>query len=119
MTIIRWAAVAVTALMALMNIGVVVGTGDQKAAAFLILTGLVLGIAGLVAVVGFLRGSAWGRPALLGVAGLNLVGGVIAAVADMDGAVIGIVLSALGLVLGYLAASPGATTLRAPSSSLH
>jgi len=117
MKIVRWAAAAVTVLMSLMNVGVVLGGPDQKPSTLLVVVALVLGAAGFVAVVAFLRGLSWGRPALLGVGALNLVGGVVALAARSEGAVIGIVVSLLILVLGFLSPGTASAPRRASSPS--
>ena len=47
---------------------------------------LVLGVAGFVAAFGLARNTTWGIPAALAVAGANVVGAVIALLADSEGA---------------------------------
>jgi hypothetical protein len=100
MKIIRWAAVLVTILMALMNLGTVFATGDQRPGTGLLVLGLVAGVAGIAAAVGLVRQASWGPAAVTGVGAINAVLAVIALTQDMEGAIVGLAVSALGLVLG-------------------
>ena len=110
MQILKWAAVAVTALFALMNLGAVlepdVGTGFRIAAA-------ALGLAGVVATVGLGASRAWGRSAVIAVGALNVAAAVVGLVADEPGAVIGIVVGGLAVVLGALAPTASGEPVRA------
>jgi len=65
----------------------------------------VLGAAGFVAAYGLARNTTWGIPAALAVAGVNVVGAIIALVSDSEGAIIGLVVSAVALVLAFLTGS--------------
>lgn len=97
---IRWAAVAATALMSLMNLPVAFDA-DPDIATPLAWSATVLGVLGLAAAAGLLRRASWGRPAVLAVGALNLLGAVVAVGNGWEGGVIGLVLSALILALGF------------------
>ncbi len=114
MKIIRWAAVAVTVLMSLMNVGLVFGSDDDIPVAVVVLA-VGLGLLGFAAAAGLGARTAWGRPAVLGIGALNLVGAVIALIVGGEGAAIGLVVSALILVLGFL--SPDADVSRRPAGA--
>ncbi|HST66127.1 MAG TPA: hypothetical protein VLM05_13140 [Mycobacteriales bacterium] len=102
MKAIRWAAVAATTLMSLMNVPVVFeGDSDEIATPFAVVIAIV-GIAGLVAAYGLARRLPWGRPAVLAIGVLNVAGAVLALADGWDGAVIGLVVSVLALGLGVL-----------------
>jgi hypothetical protein len=58
-----------------------------------------------VAAYGLARNTTWGIPAALAVAGVNVVGAIIALVSDSEGAIIGLVVSAVALVLAFVAGS--------------
>jgi hypothetical protein len=100
MKIVKWAAVAVTGLFVLMNLGAVLEPDvDTPFRVF----GAVLGLAGAAAAVGLGTSQSWGRAAVIGVGVLNVIGSVVALLADQQGAGIGIVVGGLGAVLGLLA----------------
>jgi peptidoglycan/LPS O-acetylase OafA/YrhL len=110
---IRWAAVAATILMALMNVPVVFeGDDDEIATPLAVVIGLV-GIAGLVAAVALARRLPWGRPAVLAIGVLNLAGAVVALAQGWDGAAIGLVVSLLAVGFGWFS-----ETERAPATAL-
>ena len=98
--IIRWAAVVVTALFVLLNLGVTV---DPDASAALRIGAGVMLVAGAFAAAGLARSAEWGRPAVAVVGALNAAGGVAALVADEPGGGIGVVLGGLAVVLAALA----------------
>jgi hypothetical protein len=108
MKLVRILAIVPLSLISLMNVGYPFGT-DPKPAVALAIAVVVLGLAGLVAAFGLARNTAWGIPAALAVAGVNVVGAIIALVADSEGAIIGLVVSSLSLVLTF-AASAGRRT---------
>ncbi|HEY6748344.1 MAG TPA: hypothetical protein VI357_21825 [Mycobacteriales bacterium] len=113
MKAIRWAAVAATALISLMNVPVVFeGNDDEIATPLAVVIGLV-GLAGLVAAFGLARRLPWGRPAVLAIGVLNLAGAVVALANSWDGAAIGLVVSLLVVGFGWFA-----ETERAPAPSL-
>lgn len=99
MTIVKWAAVAVTALMGLMNLGVApddsFGTGWRVA-------GVVFFVAAAVAVVGLARNLTWGRAAGVAVGAANAVAAFVGAASDIEGWQIGLVVAGLGAVLSAL-----------------
>lgn len=100
MKAIRWAAVVTTALMSLMNLpaGLDNGTGMPT---WLSWIATVVGVAGLVAAVGLARRVSWGRPAVLAIGLINLVGAVAALTVGWDGGGIGLVLSLAILGFGW------------------
>lgn len=100
MKTLRWAAVAVTALFVLMNLGAAL---DPEQAGWIRGFGSVAAVLGAVAAFGFARGLAWGRAAVVGVGALNAVGAVAALIADEDGFVPGIIVAGLAVALGVLA----------------
>lgn len=102
MKAIRWAAAAVTALMSLMNIPVAFDR-DVDIPTAVAWAATVVGVLGLVAAAGLLRRASWGRPAVLAIGAVNLVGAVVALANEWEGAVIGLVVSLLILGLGFLA----------------
>jgi hypothetical protein len=101
MKAIRWAAVAATVLMSLMNVPVVLeGDTDQvpTPVAWIV---LLVGVAGFGAAFGLARRLPWGRPAVLAIGTLNLVGAVVALADSWDGAAVGLVVSLLMVGLGW------------------
>ena len=102
MKFLRWAAVAVLSLMSLMNVGVL-AEGDDGPSAAVVTGAVLLGVFGFVAVYGLLRREPWGRPAAIAAGVLNLVGGIVAMANDSDGAIAGVVLGALIVVLSFAA----------------
>lgn len=67
----------------------------------------MLGLAGFVAAFGLARNTTWGIPAVLAVAGVSVVAAIIALVSETEGAIVGLVLSSLALVLAFIAGSTG------------
>ena len=104
MKFVRILAIVPLVLMSLMNVGYPFGT-DAKPDLVLAIAVLVLGVAGFVAAFGLARNTTWGIPAALGVAGINVAGAIIALVSDSDGAIVGLVVSSLALVLTFIAGS--------------
>jgi hypothetical protein len=102
MKVIRWAAVVVLVLMSLMNVGTILG-GDDAPPVAVVVGAVVLGLLGFVAAFGLARGLAWGRPAALAIGVINLIAAAIALAVGSDGAVIGLVVSALIVVLSFFA----------------
>ena len=105
----RISAIITLALMSLMNVGYPFGTNPKPDATLAIVV-FALGLAGLVAVFGLARNTNWGIPAALAVAAVNVAAGIIALVNDSEGAVIGLVVSSLALVLSLAASSGRRTT---------
>ncbi len=106
MKLVRILAIVPLALMSLMNVGYPFSS-DPKPEVALSIAVLVLGLAGFVAVFGLARNTAWGVPAALAVAGVNVAAAVIALVADLEGAIIGLVVSSAALVLAFIASTRG------------
>jgi hypothetical protein len=104
MKLFRILAIVPLALISLMNVGYPLGT-DPKPDVALAVAVLVLGVAGIVAAFGLARNTSWGVPAALAVAGINVAGAIIALVNDSEGAVIGVVISGLALVLSFAASA--------------
>jgi hypothetical protein len=102
MRIIRWAAAAVTVLMSLMNLPIAFDATEQKIPIAIAWAITVLGVLGIAAAVGLIRRARWGRPAVLAIGAVNVVGAIIAMIKNMDGAAIGLTVSALILLLGFL-----------------
>jgi hypothetical protein len=103
MNIIRWSAVLVTALFALMNLGV---TLDPDASTIVRIGAGVLALAGVLAATGLARATSWGRPAVIAVGALNVAGGIAALVTDEPGAGVGIVVGGLAVLLAALTRAP-------------
>ncbi|MGY2873564.1 hypothetical protein ACVW00_000754 [Marmoricola sp. URHA0025 HA25] len=104
MKTVRFLAIVPLGLISLMNVGYILPT-DPKHNLAVAIAVLALGLAGLGAVYGLARNTTWGVPAALAVAGINVAGAIVALVDDADGAVIGLVVSALALVLAFAASS--------------
>jgi len=110
MQIVKWAAVAVTTLFALMNLGTV-PDGDLDTAWRVF--GGVMAVAGLVAALALATSQSWGRAGIIVVGGINVGAAVIGLFTDEAGAVIGIVVAGLGVVLGALSGTETRQTVRA------
>ena len=104
MKFVRILAIVPLALISLINVGYPFGT-DPEPDVVLSIAVVVLGVAGLVAAFGLARNTTWGIPAALAVAGINVVGAIIALVSDSEGAIVGLILSAVALVLAFVAGS--------------
>lgn len=102
MKFLRWAAVVVLSLMSLMNVGILAEGGDGPSAA-VVAGAVALGLFGFVAAYGLARREPWGRMAAIAAGALNIVGGVIAIANDSDGAIAGVVLGAIIVVLSFAA----------------
>ncbi len=99
MKAVKWAAVAVTALFALMNFGAIFESDLDTPYRVL---GAVLAVVGAVAATALGTGRAWGRASVVVVGAVNLVTSITGLLTDQEGAVIGIVVGGLGVVLGVL-----------------
>ncbi len=110
MKIIRWAAVAVTALFVLMNAGAAFDPGQP---AWARIVGAVLGAAGLVAALGLAVNRSWGWVLVVAVGVLNCLGAVAALVLGGGGFAPGLVVGGLAVLLGLLARP----TVRKPAVS--
>ena len=91
-------------LMSLMDVGYVL-PADPKHNVGIAIAVAALGVAGLVAVYGLVRNTSWGMPAALTAAAVNVIAGVVALVNDSQGAVIGLTLSSIALLLSFVASS--------------
>lgn len=111
MKLVRWAAVAVTALFALMNLG---ATLDPEQEGWVRAIGAPLALAGVVAAVGLARDAGWGRPAVIAVGALNIASGLAALAADESAGAVGIVVGGLAVVLGALAGQDRSGRLTVP-----
>ena len=109
MGIVRWAAIAVTALMGLANFGLI---GQDVAGAVKVL-GVVLALAALAALVGLATRTSWGRSAAIAIGAINAVTALVGAFTGLDGWPIGLVLSALGVVLGAVYSPASRTAVAA------
>jgi hypothetical protein len=104
MLVIRWAAIALTTLFILMNLG---AAFESEQATWVRIVGATLGVAGIVAAIGFAVGRRWGWVAVAVVGALNCLGAITTLVVGGEGFLPGLVVGGLGLVLGVLA-RPGA-----------
>src|SRR4051812_11545282 len=98
MGIAKWAAVAVTVLMGLANLGQL--AQDDLGLKIL---GSALAVAAAIAVGGYALRRSWGATAVIAVGAANLVGCVVAIIAGSDGWPVSLVLSALAIVLTAVA----------------
>jgi hypothetical protein len=104
MKTVRILAIVPLALISLMNLGYALGT-DPKPDVALALAVAAMGLAGFAAAYGLARNTPWGILAALAVAAVNVAAAIIARVADEEGAIVGLVVSALALVLAFVAGS--------------
>ena len=100
MKIIRWAAVAVTALFVLMNAGAVL---DPVQPAWVTVAAAVLAVAGLLAGLGLALNKRWGWAAVVAVGALNCLGAVSTLLFGGEGFAIGLMVGGLAVLLGILA----------------
>jgi hypothetical protein len=104
MKLVRILAIVPLALISLLNVAYPFGT-DPKPDLALAAGALVLGLAGFVAAFGLARNTRWAVPAALAVAGVNVVAAISAIVTDTEGAIVGLVISAVALALVFVAGS--------------
>ena len=104
MKLFRILAIVPLALISLMNVGYPFGT-DPKPSVGVAVAVLAMGIAGLVATYGLARNTTWGIPAALVMSAVNVAGAVVALIADEEGAIIGLVVSAVALATAFAASS--------------
>jgi uncharacterized membrane protein (UPF0136 family) len=102
MKLVRILAIVPLALISLMNVGYSFGA-DPKPDVAIAIAVAAMGLAGFVAAYGLARNTSWGIPAALLVAGVNVAAAVIGLVADEEGAIIGLVISAIALALAFAA----------------
>jgi hypothetical protein len=99
--ITKWAAIAVTSLMGLANIGLIASSHLS-----LKILGPVLAVAAVISVIGLLTKRAWGTRAVIAVGVANLIAAIAGALAGVSGWPVGMVLSGLAIVLAAVS-SPG------------
>jgi hypothetical protein len=104
MKLARILAIVPLALVSLFNVGYPFGT-DPKPDLALAVAVAALGLAGFVAAFGLARTTTWGIPAALAVAGVNVVAAIVGLLADSEGAIVGLVISAVALALVFVAGS--------------
>ena len=101
MGITRWAAIAVTSLMGLANLGLLASSHLA-----LKILGPVLAVAAVASVVGLLTKRPWGTRAVIAVGAANLIAAIAGALAGVNGWPVGLVLSGLAIVLAAVS-NPG------------
>jgi hypothetical protein len=102
MKVVGWIAATALTLISLMDIGAALGGGGNSAAVRVLAP--LLGLLGMAAVYGLLRGRPWGPPAALAAGAANVVSALIAIALNSAGALIGLVVSLITLVLTAVAA---------------
>ncbi|MER7001993.1 DUF5336 domain-containing protein [Dactylosporangium sp. NPDC000555] len=110
MRAIRYTAAIVTIVMSLLNLPIAFDDGGAGIPAPLAWIISLLGVAGIVAAVALLRSAAWATPAVITVGAVNLIGAVVELVRNSDGAIIGLVLSAVATALAIAYAMRRNTT---------
>lgn len=95
MKVVHWVAIVALALLTLMNLGSV----TSGWAAGVIVLGVALGVAGLVALYGMIRRTSWSSVVALVVGAANLVAAVIAMIASWDGWPVGLTVSVVTMIL--------------------
>ncbi len=103
MGITKWAAIAVTCLMGLANIGLIASSHLRQPPKIL---GPVLAVAAVISVIGLLTKCPWGTRSVIAVGVANLIAAVAGALAGGSGWPVGVVLSGLAIVLAAVS-SPG------------
>lgn len=109
MPVVKWAAVALTLLMGLANLGQV---AQDSTVGWKVL-GVALAVTALIAVVAFIVGANWGAAAVITVGVVNLAAAIVAAITGLDGWPVAVVLSTLAVVLVALYTPPTHTTVTA------
>jgi hypothetical protein len=110
MKIVKWSAVLVTALLALMNLGTLPQTSLDT---WLRVAAALMGLAGVAAAFGLGADLGWGRTAVIGVGVINVVAAIIGLATGTEGAAIGLVVGALGTILGALSPAADARPVEA------
>ena len=103
MKFVRMLAIAPLALVSFFNVAYPLGT-DPTSDVALAIAVAVLGLVGFVAAFGLARNATWGVPAVLAVAGVNVVAAIVALVSETEGAIVGLVVSSLALLLTFISA---------------
>lgn len=104
MKFLRILAIVPLALVSLLNVGYPFGT-DPKPDVAIAMAAAALGLAGFVAAFGLARNTSWGIPAALAVGAVNVVGAIVALASDSEGAIVGLVISAVALALAFVVGS--------------
>jgi hypothetical protein len=104
MKALRIATAIVTLLMSLLNLPFAFEDGINPVVGWVV---TLFGVIGIVVAVGLLRKASWGPWAVVAIGIVNLAGAVLALARDQDGAMIGLLTSAVITVLGL-------TCVRAP-----
>ncbi len=102
MKIVRWIAAAALTLISLMDIGVALSGGSESVPVRVLAP--LLGVLGLGATYGLLRRRPWGAPAALAAGAVNVVTALIAMALSSEGALAGLAVSLVALVLTAVAA---------------
>jgi hypothetical protein len=108
MGIAKWAAIAVTALLGLANLGLVAQSNLG-----LKILGPIFAVAAVAAVLGFATHRWWGARAVIAVGEVNLITAVVGAVVGMSGWPVGVVLSGLAITLAAVS-NPDTRTVVTP-----
>jgi hypothetical protein len=95
MKVTHWAAIVALTLLTMMNLGSV--TSGWSAG--VIVLGVALGVAGLVALYGMIRRTSWSSVVALIVGAANLVAAIIAMIARWDGWPVGLTVSVVTMIL--------------------
>jgi hypothetical protein len=99
--ITKWAAIAVTSLMGLANMGLL--TSSHLGLKIL---GPLLAVAALASVIGLVTRRPWGTRAVIAVGAANLIAATAGALAGVNGWPVGLVLAVLAIVLAAVS-NPG------------
>jgi hypothetical protein len=102
MKVLHWVSVVVMALLTLMNLGAI---GGSDVPTGVVIFGIVLGVAGLVALYGMIRRTPWGPMAAIAVAIANVLSAVIGGIAGWDGWQIGLAVSVVATALVVISES--------------
>ena|SRR5689334_11736206 len=99
MKTVRYSAAIATIVMSLLNLPVALPDNHAGIPTALAWLFSLLGVLGIVAAIALLRSAAWATPAVVAVGVVNLIGAVAGLVQHWDGAIIGLVLSAVETAL--------------------
>jgi hypothetical protein len=102
MKIVRWIAAAALTLISLMDIGIALGGGGESGSVRALAP--LLGVLGLAATYGLLRGRPWGVPAALAAGAINVASALVAMALSSPGALTGLAVSLVALVFTAVAA---------------
>jgi hypothetical protein len=102
MKIVRWIAAAALTLISVMDIGIALGGGGESVPVRALVP--LLGVLGLAATYGLLRGRRWGLSAALAAGAINVVSALVATAVSSAGALTGLAVSLVAVVLTSVAA---------------